>query len=131
VEGDRVRLEQVFTNLLQNAFKYSPQGGQVSVVIERSEIHASPASPYVVVRVTDSGSGIAAEMLSRVFELFARQERGVGLAIGLNLVRGLVELHGGRVEVHSAGSGGGSEFTVFLPVTHRGGAVKPLAGEIP
>jgi len=114
VTGDPIRLTQVFANLLNNAAKYTDQGGQIHVVAERHGEHA-------VVRVRDTGLGISGEMLSRVFEMFAQVESslgraGGGLGIGLTLVRQLVELHHGRISVSSPGLGEGSEFTVELPV---------------
>ncbi|HEX7446528.1 MAG TPA: ATP-binding protein, partial [Pirellulales bacterium] len=113
VEGDATRLEQVLTNLLNNAAKYTDAGGRIWVTIERQGNDA-------VVRVRDSGVGIAPDMLPRVFDLFVQAERRLdrsqgGVGIGLTLVRKLVELHGGRVGAHSEGVGRGSEFVVSLP----------------
>ena len=114
VEGDPVRLTQVFANLVNNAAKYTPPGGhiQVQVWIE---------SGRAQVRVTDDGVGIAPEMRSRVFEIFAQvpegQHRtGDGLGIGLSLVKSLVALHDGTVGVRSEGLGKGSRFQVSLPL---------------
>jgi signal transduction histidine kinase/CheY-like chemotaxis protein len=114
VLGDPVRLGQIFTNLLNNAIKYTPAGGQIEVVVERD------ASRQAVVRVRDTGSGIEPQALDRIFDLFAQAENAKeraqgGLGIGLTLARQLVELHGGRIEARSAGRGKGSEFTVRLP----------------
>jgi CheY-like chemotaxis protein/nitrogen-specific signal transduction histidine kinase len=114
VEADPMRLAQVFLNLLNNAAKYTPEGGQIWLTVRREE-------NQVVVRVRDTGVGISAEMLPRVFDLFAQSERSLdraegGLGIGLPLVRRLTEMHGGIVEVFSAGPGRGSEFVVHLPV---------------
>jgi len=107
-------LAQVFLNLLNNAAKYTEREGRIwlSAVREGEE---------VVVRVKDTGIGIPAKKLSRLFEMFFQVDRTLersqgGLGIGLSLVRRLVELHGGTVEAHSEGSGKGSEFIVRLPV---------------
>lgn len=114
VEADEVRLEQVFVNLLNNAAKYTPQGGQIRLEVEE-------AGGQAVVRVRDTGIGIPAEMLPTVFDLFSQVDHTLaraegGLGIGLTLVRRLTEMHGGTVEVFSAGSGQGSEFVVHLPL---------------
>lgn len=114
VVADRTRLVQVFGNLLNNAAKYTPDGGhiQVRVVREGSSVRAT---------VRDDGVGIKPEMLANVFELFAQSDRLInrakgGLGIGLTLVRSLVELHHGKVEAESEGLGKGSTFTVQLPL---------------
>lgn len=113
VFGDEARLAQVLANLLSNAARYTENQGEIllSAAIEHAD---------VVVRVRDNGSGISADMLPRVFELFAqapqqsdRAEGGLGL--GLTLVKNLVQLHGGEVSAHSDGPGRGSEFVVRLP----------------
>jgi signal transduction histidine kinase len=113
VTADPERLELVLGNLLDNAAKYSEPGGRVTVSVEA-------ASAEVVLRVRDTGVGIAPEVLPFVFDPFVREvvpgvrpRRGSGL--GLLLVRTLVELHGGRVQASSAGRGQGSEFVVRLP----------------
>jgi signal transduction histidine kinase len=112
VLADPNRLEQVFVNLLTNASKYTDEGGQISVSLLALD-------GYAVVRIKDSGIGIAAHMLARVFDLFtqvpatsARPRSGVG--VGLALVRKLVEMHEGSVTALSAGLGQGSEFVVRL-----------------
>jgi signal transduction histidine kinase len=117
MEADTTRLEQVFTNLLDNATKYTDAGG-ISV---RAELRARDGRAGAVVRVKDTGIGIRAEVLPTVFDLFSQADESLertrgGLGIGLTLVRTLVELHEGRVEVHSEGPGQGSEFVVWLPV---------------
>jgi PAS domain S-box-containing protein len=114
VEGDRARLAQVLSNLLTNAAKYTPEGGHIWLAVERR-------GPEAELRVRDNGVGIPAEMLSRVFEMFAQVERHLGraqggLGIGLTLVRSLVEMHGGTVRAYSGGPGQGSEFVVRLPL---------------
>jgi PAS domain S-box-containing protein len=114
VEADANRLAQVFANLLNNAAKYTEPGGQVALVVERSRAHA-------VVRVRDTGIGIPPEMLPKVFDIFTQVDRTLegaqgGLGIGLSLVKGIVEKHGGSVEARSDGRGRGSEFIVRLPL---------------
>ncbi|HEY6066306.1 MAG TPA: PAS domain S-box protein [Thermoanaerobaculia bacterium] len=113
VEGDHVRLEQVIGNLLNNAAKYTDPGGEIRLSAQKTD-------GDVVIRVKDTGIGIEAMMLSRVFDLFVQAERRTelsagGIGIGLSLVKKLAELHGGRVEAFSAGVGRGSEFIVRLP----------------
>jgi len=124
LDADPMRLEQVFANLLSNAAKYTSDGGEISVLIERTETHASPGTSQAVVRVRDNGIGIEPEMLNRVFDLFFQVDQSLartqgGLGIGLSLARTLVELHGGRVEAISAGLGRGSEFAVYIPLPSR------------
>lgn len=118
VSGDPTRLVQVVSNLLTNAAKYTPEGGHIW-------ISAAVEGGATAIRVRDDGVGIPQEMLSRVFDLFTRVEpaadsRAEGLGIGLALVRRLVELHGGTVEVTSEGRGRGSEFVVRLPPLSTG-----------
>ncbi|AUX46848.1 uncharacterized protein SOCE26_083570 [Sorangium cellulosum] len=122
VHGDLVRLAQVFANLLTNAAKYTEPGGDIRVAAECR-------GPNVVVSVKDDGTGIAPEMLSRIFELFMQGERTLdraqgGLGLGLPLARSLVELHGGTITANSAGPGMGSEFIVTLPTAP--GAERPM-----
>ncbi len=112
VSGDPPRLVQVVSNLLTNAAKYTPEGGNIWLSAAREDDAAA-------IRVRDNGVGIPREMLSRVFDLFVQVEsesgsRAGGLGIGLTLVRRLVELHGGTVNVTSGGPGQGSEFVVRL-----------------
>ena len=114
VDGDAVRLAQVFANLLNNAAKYTDPGGHVVLTARRQGTRAR-------VSVRDNGIGLTAPMLPRVFDLFTQVDpanaRGQGgLGIGLSLVRSLVDLHGGSTEAHSAGPGCGSEFVVWLPL---------------
>ncbi len=114
VDADRVRLTQVFMNLLNNAAKYTPDPGHIWLNVE-------PAGDTVEVRVKDTGLGIAPEDLPRLFELFYQVDRSFtrsegGLGLGLTLVHRLVEMHGGKVEARSAGVNRGSEFIVRLPV---------------
>ncbi|RIK86928.1 MAG: hybrid sensor histidine kinase/response regulator [Planctomycetota bacterium] len=114
VSADPIRMRQVVANLLNNAAKYTPPEGSIAVAL-RVEQHTATIS------VSDKGIGIAREMLPRVFDMFLQTDRDhkraqEGLGIGLAIVRSLVEMHGGRVEVHSDGIGAGSEFTVRLPL---------------
>lgn len=114
VDADPVRIEQIVSNLLTNAVKYTPPGGTLEVAVESRGRDA-------IVRVTDSGVGLAPEMLGTVFKMFVQADRSLdrsqgGMGIGLTLVRLLVELHGGKVEAASAGLGKGSTFTVTLPL---------------
>jgi len=122
VEGDVVRLAEVFSNLLNNAAKYTEAGGEIELSVEAEDRTA-------VVCVKDSGIGIPAEMLPRVFNLFTQVDRHLhrsqgGLGIGLTLVKRLVEMHAGSVEARSEGAGRGSEFIVRLPLVAASQAVQ-------
>jgi signal transduction histidine kinase/ActR/RegA family two-component response regulator len=122
LEADVVRLEQVVTNLVTNAIKYTPRGGAVEVSLAREGESVS-----LVVR--DNGVGIPSECLDGIFDLFSQAPTGLdrakgGLGLGLTLVRSLVEMHGGTVVARSEGAGLGSTFTVRLPIGDR------VAGEI-
>jgi signal transduction histidine kinase/CheY-like chemotaxis protein len=113
VEGDKVRLAQVFTNLLGNASKYTGDGGRLRLAVQ---VH----DDAVAVSVEDNGTGIAPEVIPYIFDLFTQGPRSLarsegGLGVGLNVVRNLVGMHSGTVEAHSDGSGCGSRFTVRLP----------------
>ena len=113
LDADPTRLEQVVTNLLNNAAKYTMPGGHIWLAAELDGKEA-------VVRVRDNGIGVPPDVLGRVFEPFVQTDGSLarsegGLGIGLTLVRSLVEMHGGRVEAHSPGLGQGSEFTIRLP----------------
>jgi signal transduction histidine kinase len=114
LRGDPVRLQQVITNLLANAARYTPKGGKI-------EFRAARENDWVVFRVRDNGLGISKEMVSRIFDLQTQVVRslessGPSLGVGLALVRTLVELHGGTVSAVSEGPNLGSEFTVRLPL---------------
>jgi len=120
LEGDPTRLEQIFGNLLDNASKFTLQGGHIRLSAEIASKPQGDLDQQVVVRVRDDGIGIAPEMLARIFELFVQAQSSLdrsqgGLGIGLTLVRTLVELHGGTIEAHSDGLGQGSEIVVRLP----------------
>jgi PAS domain S-box-containing protein len=114
VDGDLTRLAQVIGNLLSNASRYTVQGGKISLTVQRD-------GPDVAVRVLDTGIGISADMLPRVFDLFVQGQRTLdrtvgGLGLGLTLARSITEMHGGTIDASSAGPGKGSEFVVRLPL---------------
>ncbi|HEV8580293.1 MAG TPA: ATP-binding protein [Thermoanaerobaculia bacterium] len=125
LDGDATRLEQVLSNLLRNAVKFTGKGGTIEISVDRD------GAGEAVVLVRDDGIGIAPHLLPRIFDLFAQGEQtldrsGAGLGIGLTLVRRLVEMHGGRVEARSSGSGKGSEFEVRLPLAALTTPTPPL-----
>ncbi len=130
VEGDAPRLAQVFANLLNNAAKYTDRGGRV-------QLSASAEDGQAVVRVRDNGIGIDPAVLPTLFRIYtqavpAHVRNEGGLGIGLSLVRGLVEVHGGSVEAHSEGSGRGTEIVVRLPLVRQEAAAatrRPPAAE--
>jgi signal transduction histidine kinase len=125
VSGDFVRLAQVVANLLNNAAKYTHEGGRV-------EVTATASRGEAAVAVRDNGAGIEPQLLPRIFDLFVQGERSLdrsqgGLGVGLTLVRHLVELHQGRVEAHSDGLGKGASFRVILPCISAVGQEAPAA----
>src|ERR1700719_620308 len=125
VDGDASRLSQIIINLLNNAAKYTAEGGRLRLSLSSDETHA-------IVRVQDNGVGIPPEMLNEVFDMFAQVNRTLdrsqgGLGIGLSLVRRLTEMHGGEVTADSKGLGHGSTFTVRLPLMDA--AQSPAAGD--
>ena len=109
VDGDPVRLAQILANLLNNAAKYTGQGGSI-------ELRARREAGRALVSVRDDGEGIAPEQMAQLFEMFSRGSRSSGLGIGLALARRLAELHGGSLEAASEGPGRGAQFTVTLPL---------------
>jgi CheY-like chemotaxis protein len=126
VDADMTRLSQVFWNLLNNAAKYTPNGGRI-------ELEVTLADASVAIRVRDNGFGIPPAMQARIFDIFTQVDRELeksqgGLGIGLSIAQRLVEMHGGTIEVASAGSGTGSEFTVRLPAAI--GASPEAAGNL-
>jgi PAS domain S-box-containing protein len=128
IEADATRLSQVISNLLTNAAKYTPPNGVVSVT-------ASRVADEVVLSVRDTGIGISAENLPRVFDLFVQERQALdrsqgGLGIGLTIVRSLVERHGGSVSARSDGPGKGSEFIIRLPIEGRAGAGADTPGAV-
>ena len=119
VEGDVIRLTQVFTNLLANASKYTPMGGHIALECRVDALGEGAGA--AVVTLTDDGIGISAEALPMIWEPFVQDPLAIGfskegLGVGLTLVRELVQAHGGSVGAVSAGEGQGSEFTVVLPL---------------
>ncbi|MDR7051322.1 signal transduction histidine kinase [Duganella sp. 3397] len=126
VDGDATRLEQIASNLIDNALKYTPAGGRI-------EVRTWTEGEQVVLSVRDNGVGIAAELLPHVFDVFVQgastldRSQG-GLGIGLSLVRRLADLHGGDIEADSKGPGAGSTFTLRLPrIAHQAPVVTPVA----
>ena len=114
VEGDRIRLVQILTNILNYAAKYTPTGGKIVLALTATEKHAQAT-------VIDNGVGMSQELLPHIFDIFTQAERNAdrvqgGLGLGLSLVKNLLALHGGTVVAKSAGAGMGSEFTVCLPL---------------
>jgi PAS domain S-box-containing protein len=114
VDGDLLRLAQVFSNVLINAAKYTPTGGQITLTARSEADHA-------IVRVADTGIGIAAADVPRIFEIFGQAQSAIdraqgGQGIGLALAKGLIEMHGGSIQAHSEGLGRGSEFVMQLPL---------------
>jgi PAS domain S-box-containing protein len=126
IQADETRLDQILTNLVGNALKFTPATGRVTVSVRTEAGEA-------VLDVTDTGAGISAELLPRIFDLFVQgrtdlHRSGAGLGIGLTLVKRLVDLHGGRIEVASDGPGRGSAFTVRFPIAARPDrAAEPIA----
>ena len=128
VDGDRERLIQVGTNLLTNAAKFTPKGGHISITVE-------PVGVGATIRVRDTGVGIPKDAQARVFQLFAQEETSLarshgGLGIGLTLVKQIVELHGGRVEVESEGENRGTELRVWLPALSLPALLTPNQPEV-
>jgi len=128
LEVDPPRLAQVLSNLLNNAAKYTPEGGKIALSAEQS-------AGEVSIRIRDDGIGIPAELLPRVFDLFVQADQALsrsrgGMGIGLTLVRSLVELHDGRVTAYSDGPGQGSEFVVRLPVAAAAATLSHEAGNL-
>ncbi|WP_317203518.1 hybrid sensor histidine kinase/response regulator [Janthinobacterium sp.] len=127
IDGDHVRLTQVFSNLLANASKFTPDHGHI-------RIRATPLGRHVEVTVGDDGAGIAADVLPHVFDLFTQGPRSLarsegGLGVGLSIVRDIVQMHGGTVTASSPGLGGGSVFSVTLPLL--GAAAAGHAAAVP
>jgi len=124
IDGDSVRLTQVFTNLLSNASKYTQDGGRVQIAVDPPGDDGDDGD-QVLIRISDNGSGMAEETMLSAFELFTQGPRSLarsegGLGVGLNVVRNLVGMHGGAVSAASAGPGQGSTFSVRLPRSNAG-----------
>lgn len=131
VRADRTRIEQVVTNLVTNALKYTPPGGAIEVALEA---HAGTGEAVLTVR--DNGVGIAPDLMPRLFDIFVQGKVSLdhaqgGLGIGLSLVRSLVALHGGTIDADSAGTGHGSVFTLRLPLLGHGHGETPAASAPP
>ncbi len=125
IDGDLTRLAQVFSNLLNNAAKYTERGGRIRLAVQH-------VGSDVVISVQDGGMGIPTHLLTQVFEMFTQVDRNLersqgGLGVGLSIVRQLVQMHGGEVEARSDGLGTGSEFVVRLPVASSIVADEPAA----
>jgi PAS domain S-box-containing protein len=128
IEADPTRLEQVLTNLLNNAVRYTAPGGKICLKVCRE---LTESGEVAVLRLRDTGVGIPPEVLPSIFEPFAQAERSPdrslgGLGLGLTVVRRLIELHGGTVEARSPGTGQGSEFEVRLPITMTAPELEPV-----
>jgi PAS domain S-box-containing protein len=128
IRGDPDRLQQVFWNLLINAIKFTPNGGEVQVLVKR-------VNSYVEVCIIDTGEGIAAEFLPYVFDRFHQGDASItrrhsGLGLGLAIVKQLVELHGGSIRVKSAGIGKGATFTLQLPLTANYSELQEESGHL-
>jgi PAS domain S-box-containing protein len=136
MDGDAIRLEQIFANLLHNAANYTDPGGRIALTLELDDHQNGPAPKQAIFRIRDTGVGIPREQLSKIFELFARVDTSYarpieGLGIGLSLVKSLVELHGGTVQADSEGIGKGSVFSVRLPLGSEAMASNENGGEQP
>ncbi|MCY7385358.1 MAG: PAS domain S-box protein [Microcoleus sp. CAN_BIN18] len=132
--GDAQRLQQVLSNLLTNAVKFTPAGGTVKLHLSAVAVANSPSPNYVQITVSDTGKGISAEFLPYVFDRFRQADGSItradsGLGLGLAIVRHLVELHGGTVRAESPGEGLGATFTVMLPLKQRRSKQSQLRGD--
>jgi PAS domain S-box-containing protein len=120
---DRARIEQIVGNLLQNALKFTAMGGRVALSVRAGK------NRHAIIAVRDDGAGLSAGLLARIFEPLVQDERTIdrsrgGLGLGLPVVKGLVELHGGTVSASSDGPGGGAVFTILLPLERRQSTMK-------
>ncbi|MHB8624127.1 MAG: ATP-binding protein [Sulfuricaulis sp.] len=118
IDADKIRLSQVFTNLLNNAVKYTKPGGYLRLAVERRESDA-------LVTIADNGTGIPAHMLTKIFDIFTQVDRSLdqrrpGMGLGLSIAKNLIKMHSGSIEARSAGNGMGSEFIVRIPVITSG-----------
>jgi PAS domain S-box-containing protein len=129
MDADSGRLQQIVANLLSNAIKFSPRGGTVDIVL-------SPVGGEVRLSISDNGIGIAPELLPHIFERFRQADssttrRTSGLGLGLAIVSSLVDLHGGRISVHSAGTNQGSRFDIHFPLLQAVPVERPVAAAVP
>jgi signal transduction histidine kinase len=118
ISGDRVRLQQMLSNVLENALKHTSAGGTIEVRLQSGTRQAT-------ISVSDTGEGIPGDVLPHVFDPFRHHGTGGGLGIGLNVTRRLVELHGGHITAHSSGPGTGAEFVMSLPIANRSARREP------
>jgi len=124
LHGDSARLLQVFTNVIQNAAKYTPEQGRIQIAVRSQDAQA-------VIEVSDNGMGIGADMLPHVFALFVQgrdksADVSAGMGVGLTLADRLVREHGGTISVHSEGLGQGSQFTIKLPLMSEDSVLQSL-----
>src|SRR6185436_17775793 len=129
LDADPTRLAQVIGNLLNNACKFTERGGHLRLVVEREGTRA-------ILRVLDTGIGLGADQLPRIFEMFMQVDTSLersrdGLGIGLTLVKTLVEMHGGTIAASSGGIGQGSEFVVSLPISPTASRVQEAPSVVP
>jgi signal transduction histidine kinase len=119
VLGDRDRLQQIITNLLTNAIKFTPNQGSITVKLAVIEVENSSDASIAEISITDTGIGISAEFLPHVFDRFRQAQESSsskGLGLGLAIARHLVELHGGTIQAESTGVNRGATFTIKLPL---------------
>ncbi|WP_152049632.1 ATP-binding protein [Tautonia marina] len=137
IEGDSDRVQQVIWNLLQNAVRFTPSGGRITIrSFNAPVLNAQDGASSLIIEIRDSGIGIEPDRLERIFEPFQQgnnppQRRAPGLGLGLAISRSLAEVHGGTLKVASDGPGQGSTFTVVLPTLGNSAALEPMLTPIP